>query len=535
MDLALSELLDETQYPSLQIITGEDLVQNRVVRWATLLDQELPMGKHPDELVFITRGVINPSNISEFVSSIALSGAAALALDASMSTLPGAREAAQRASLPLFALSDDRPVSQVGWNILKRIMLAHEPDHMEHQHWLQRLIQGDRLPDLLLALSESWQRSILILDEDGTSLAYAGPQGPQMEAACTQWSMYLSKPGVPALIPEARIFAVPLTIAADKNNSMLLMSYQGALPTYTEWQMVADARVAIHLAVQHHQTLTHQYEHQRTSLLWDLVKGEMPDDVTTIARCYACGFNVRSPMAVVVGHVDSASRRDPELEVIRVANQVANDRHMALMSAVVPGQIVLLLGLLVPEHGTSFMGQVVTHLRNVDPSIVVSWGMSEIRSGIPALVTSYQEAYATSTIGRHIHGSGQLTLFEQIGGYQLLYKMSQDAESHRFWERHLGGLLQAKSPDLLTTLETYLAAHGNASEAARQLGLHRQTMNYRLQRIAELTGCDLEDPQERFSLDLSVRLYRLHMMTAPHLVERSKSPKILSYSKANSR
>jgi len=58
--------------------------------------------------------------------------------------------------------------------------------------------------------------------------------------------------------------------------------------------------------------------------------------------------------------------------------------------------------------------------------------------------------------------------------------------------------------DLVRTLRIYFASGANASEAADRLYLHRNSMIYRLARIAELTGLDLKDPRVRLALELGL-------------------------------
>lgn len=58
--------------------------------------------------------------------------------------------------------------------------------------------------------------------------------------------------------------------------------------------------------------------------------------------------------------------------------------------------------------------------------------------------------------------------------------------------------------DLVRTLRVYFASGANASEAADRLYLHRNSMLYRLARIAELTGLDLKDPRVRRALELGL-------------------------------
>ena len=55
------------------------------------------------------------------------------------------------------------------------------------------------------------------------------------------------------------------------------------------------------------------------------------------------------------------------------------------------------------------------------------------------------------------------------------------------------------------TLRAYLDHRGNAAAMAEDLHLHPQTVRYRLRRLRELLGDELDDPQARFELDLALR------------------------------
>ncbi|MCD8330357.1 MAG: helix-turn-helix domain-containing protein [Lachnospiraceae bacterium] len=74
------------------------------------------------------------------------------------------------------------------------------------------------------------------------------------------------------------------------------------------------------------------------------------------------------------------------------------------------------------------------------------------------------------------------------------------------------GLLRLKQADeknhteYMTTLKAYLDQHLSATQAAKQLFVHRSTFLYRLDKIKEILGSDLENPDELFYLELSIRL-----------------------------
>ncbi|MEH3053162.1 MAG: helix-turn-helix domain-containing protein [Patulibacter minatonensis] len=64
---------------------------------------------------------------------------------------------------------------------------------------------------------------------------------------------------------------------------------------------------------------------------------------------------------------------------------------------------------------------------------------------------------------------------------------------------------------LLATLEAVLDAGGNHGTAAHDLGIHVQTVRYRLGRLRELLGPLLDDPAQRFELHVALRARRLSM------------------------
>jgi purine catabolism regulator len=56
------------------------------------------------------------------------------------------------------------------------------------------------------------------------------------------------------------------------------------------------------------------------------------------------------------------------------------------------------------------------------------------------------------------------------------------------------------SVDLVESLRTYLAHHGQWHPAAQQLGIHRHTLRYRMRRVEQLLDARLDDPQTRMDL-----------------------------------
>jgi hypothetical protein len=71
----------------------------------------------------------------------------------------------------------------------------------------------------------------------------------------------------------------------------------------------------------------------------------------------------------------------------------------------------------------------------------------------------------------------------------------------------LSGLRPAQRDQLLITLESWLRNWGSRTAVAAELYVHPQTVSYRLNRLRDLLGPDLDDPTARFELQL-VLAYR---------------------------
>jgi PucR family transcriptional regulator, purine catabolism regulatory protein len=67
---------------------------------------------------------------------------------------------------------------------------------------------------------------------------------------------------------------------------------------------------------------------------------------------------------------------------------------------------------------------------------------------------------------------------------------------------------QGRRGDLLLSLRTWLAHHGQHEPAAAELGVHRHTLRNRIRRAGELLGRDLDTPDARAELWFALQLHR---------------------------
>ncbi len=109
--------------------------------------------------------------------------------------------------------------------------------------------------------------------------------------------------------------------------------------------------------------------------------------------------------------------------------------------------------------------------------------------------------------------AGPVARFDDLsatGPFTLLYHLWGHPEAEAFSQRVLGSLLEEdeRANELLQTLAAFLE-YGSASEVAARLGIHRNTVAYRLAQVAERTRRNLDDARDRLLLSLALALRAL--------------------------
>jgi sugar diacid utilization regulator len=108
-------------------------------------------------------------------------------------------------------------------------------------------------------------------------------------------------------------------------------------------------------------------------------------------------------------------------------------------------------------------------------------------------------------------GADRVSTFDDLGVYRLLSAIQDPGDVERFVRDRLGKLLDhdaRRKSELVRTLTQYLECGGSYERTSAALFVHRSTLKYRLQQIRDITGYDLNDPDTRFSLELSTRALR---------------------------
>jgi DNA-binding PucR family transcriptional regulator len=124
--------------------------------------------------------------------------------------------------------------------------------------------------------------------------------------------------------------------------------------------------------------------------------------------------------------------------------------------------------------------------------------LSGTARGVAALPEAANEArFVASLLAAELLPTGleRFDALSDVGAYRLLYRFWGTPELEAFAHDALGELLtRDRRGSLRRTLLVFLECGGSHVEAAKRLGIHRNTLAYRLEQIADLTGRDPDDP-----------------------------------------
>ncbi|WP_443046604.1 PucR family transcriptional regulator [Streptomyces sp. DSM 40750] len=132
-------------------------------------------------------------------------------------------------------------------------------------------------------------------------------------------------------------------------------------------------------------------------------------------------------------------------------------------------------------------------------------GVAGARTGLAELGTAWREASAAARAVLAEPRLGPVAEWRSIGPYRLLTALPRDTPQ----DPSVRTLLTPTHHELAHTAEVFLDCAGQAGRTAAELGIHRQTLYYRLSRVEQLTGLDLDDGEDRLLLHMALKGARL--------------------------
>lgn len=296
----------------------------------------------------------------------------------------------------------------------------------------------------------------------------------------------------------------------------LLYARLPAAPALRDVITLEQSATICALLLGHETSLAATTARLRSEFVWDLLDGRRASATDQTARAVALGLHLGYPARVVLiaavgfgalGQAEHWTAQQHEHNRSWIASRVAT-ALAELVGHVVPVALR-------EEHlvtiltGAAEPAALAAAVRGCSPFPAVDLlvGISGAAAGPDGLPDALHEArMALSAV---TPATGPVVAFDDLGVLQFLLGPGGGGELHRYAEGVLGALVAYDArhgSDLVATLDAYLEHGANTAQTARSLSLHTKSLAYRLRRIGEVGGLDLNDRQTRLDIELALRI-----------------------------
>lgn len=509
----------------------------KTITWSVMVQAQPPA--FPDvyggELALVSMDVLRSYDsritLSEVVRGLADAGVGAVA--ASLDHSHAAVSVANECNIALLALPEDSSMPRIEravntFIVNQKAQMAQRA--MEIQRQLTRVAAENRdLNSLLQVLARATAKPIVVHDDAGVLMAQVYPNVARRST--TGRSLMQSLPygsfqnwlGREAPSAEGVIVPSPLghttVLKVEKRVAgyLSLVDSQESLDDFDRMVLSYGADVcAIELAKS--RAIAFAVEQARGDWVQMWLSGTPADDDLMSTRAQQAGFDPETTYVVVVFRATTEHGASLPLEALI---PLVRDDMVRRQVAGAVGQYVDVIVALYPLDNatpTARVRQIVDDVRSQlatrSPSGLVASGISRPASGLSALREAYREAKDAVSIANELGDREQTTFYGDLKLFQLLLALKERNldQMRRFYVETLGPLVEhdeRKQGDLIRTLSGFFEANGNLAKAATDLNVHRNTLVYRLERISELTGLNLEDPENRLILHLALKIQRV--------------------------
>jgi len=265
----------------------------------------------------------------------------------------------------------------------------------------------------------------------------------------------------------------------------------------------------------------------------DLVSGHYGSVELLLQRARYLGADIAGGALVMVVDIDDfarylARRRPKEPAIQELKRRLADAVRLQtrqLFSNFLLGlrsdNVILFLGRAegegpeeLPEKAQLLAKGIQRYVKGLLPDLTVSVGVGGFKQDPSQLPEAYSEAGIALEIGHRIHGPSSVSTFGKTGTYKLLFRVLQEnpEELEAFYGETLEPVVHYDSrygTELVQTLITYLGNDASTVRTAGDLFAHRHTIRYRLDRVSELTGLDVDKSEDRERLTLGIKAMQL--------------------------
>ena len=365
----------------------------------------------------------------------------------------------------------------------------------------QRSLAGSGLIGLLDTLAERTGNTLGCYSPAGEVRAIRG-RGPARVALQT----YRPNGNGAALHLGQEVWVQPLGANGERLGALAIAG-QGL----DDWDRLAvqqgAAAVALELAKEH--AVQAAEDRLRGDFVHAVLMGPPADSEALLRRAEELGYDLRLPHAALLCSVNGSG--DPGGRTAALVG--ANLSALGIAAPTMRRDDGVLCYLPVLAHGPQ-VREIAENLRTRispdAPNIVLALGKQA--SSVAAWPRSLREAEQALLIGRQLFDATRVLDFGDLGVYRLLLLLRESPELWEFYRTTLAPLAdydRKQQAELLKTLGAFFENLGNLARTAEALHVHRNTLLYRIGRIGEISGLDLDDAEDRLALWIALKAHRV--------------------------
>ena len=527
--MTVAELIRDLLPPGTSVLSGEEAL-DREVTWSARPRPSPPAFGHLSggELV-----LINVSRLSDIDERLTLEGAVrqlaafgVTAVAAAGRISAAAKSAAEKGGVVLLQLPATADLGDLERAASHVIGERRREEQRRGQDAGRRLmeiaISGEPLHRVLSMLQAEARQAVALERRDGGLLVYLGGTGlPSRDEAerllglnramVAGW-LAVSSAASPAEPPTTRsaldgAWERTLAPVIGRNGVLGALSLIGRRGSVAldDGPILSRAAAASAIVLgREHATLAARREIE-LNVLDEVLDGALRNEVTLLQQARRLGHELTEPHQVMVIHIEESANGIPPAGAI-LGDALARRRMHALWRTH-EDHIELLLAS--DAVNDSLDERLHADLTSLAPGAAVTVGVGGAGSGLAGIQRSHGEARQALGIGRQLFGPGGVTRFERLGIYRLIFAAAHLPELRALHDEALASLIaydRRHGAELVKTLHAFLDANGGPKEAAQLLGVHRNTVLYRLDRVREVTGVDLDSAETRLQLHLALSI-----------------------------
>lgn len=544
MAITVQEIVNLPIFNTAKVRTGIEILDRRQVEWMSAIEGPVENFVRKEEFV-LTTGMgceDDPDLLYEFVKDVYESGASALGIAIGRYVLDIPEKIidfAEEKQFVIIELPWELRFSDIQRETMKEINRRQESFSEKARNTQKILIdfviQDKDLSDIIHYVEDELNCSIVFADSKGRLKA----KSIDPETLIRLWSAMEVDEEVDMdessfrhiqKVPYKDGYLLKKEITSGSRNLaegyFIILLPEREYLTNSALQVMESLSAATALWISREDAIVKTEIRLRNEFIWGLAKTDgMSLDRNVQSRAKLFGYNLNLPYICMVGYSENLDEltegqyESRELgfksiiyyieEEVRYAASVVK-KHVAFTFD--NDRLIIFLESKNEEQSTvhHFLDLVDKRLNALIPGVLFSWGIGMHHDGLMEFHRSYKKANSALDLGLEQREPGARISFEDTQLNRLLLHLANNREIKDITLATIAPLIEyeeKREMDLIDTFIAYDNQNGNVSQAARVLNLHRQSLLYRLRKIESLTGLSLDNPDDVFLLNISIKVW----------------------------